>query len=281
MVSPDPVPSDPQLPRRTAVAVIGGGIVGVSTALELAERGIDVTLIEKGIIAGEQSSRNWGWCRQMGRDAREAPLIIESLNAWRRMNARVGAETGFKQCGIIYLCETDEELAVRQKWQDEVARPNGIASRVVGSEEAEKLQPGATRKWVGALYTESDGRAEPIMAAPAIAKGARQKGAKILTHCAVRGLETSAGRVSAIVTERGTIACDSVVLAGGAWSRRFCHNIGVRFPQLSVVNSVMRTEPIDAGLERTCSAGLFALRKRLDGGYTDRKSTRLNSSHQI
>src|SRR6185295_17033639 len=206
MISPDLVPSDPELPRKTAVAVIGGGIVGISTALELAERGIDVTVIEKGIMAGEQSGRNWGWCRQMGRDSREAPLILESLNAWRGMNARVGAETGFNQCGIIYLCETEAELAVRRKWQDEVARPNGIASRLVGGEEADKLQPGAARKWVGALYTESDGRAEPIMAAPAIATGARQKGAKILTHCAVRGLETSAGRVSAIVTERGTVA---------------------------------------------------------------------------
>jgi glycine/D-amino acid oxidase-like deaminating enzyme len=268
MISPDPAPSDPELPRKTAVAVIGGGIVGVSTALELAERGIDVTVVEKGIIAGEQSGRNWGWCRQMGRDGREAPLILESLNAWRGMNARVGAETGFNQCGIIYLCETEAELSAREKWHDEIARPNGIASRLVSGEEADRLQPGSTRKWVGALYTENDGRAEPFMAAPAVAKGARQKGAKIMTGCAVRGLETSAGRVSAIVTERGTLACDSVVLAGGAWSRRFCHNLGIRFPQLSVVNSVMRTVPIDAGLERTFAGGKFAVRKRMDGGYT-------------
>ena len=66
-------------PTQASVCVIGGGVAGVSTALELAERGIDVVLLEKGEIAAEQSSRNWGWCRQMGRDAREIPLIQVSL----------------------------------------------------------------------------------------------------------------------------------------------------------------------------------------------------------
>jgi glycine/D-amino acid oxidase-like deaminating enzyme len=265
---PLPVASDPELPKRTAVAVVGGGIIGAATALELAERGIDVTLIEKGTIAGEQSSRNWGWCRQMGRDRREIPLILESLKAWRGINQRIGLETGFRQCGIIYLCETEAELAAREGWYRENARPFGLSSRLIGGEEADRLQPGSTRKWVGALYTEDDGRAEPFMAAPAIALGARNRGAKIVTGCAARGLETQAGHVSAVVTEKGRIACDTIVLAGGAWSRRFCHNIDVELPQLTVINSVMRTEPIETGLERSCSGGKFAIRKRLDGGYT-------------
>ncbi|MGH6908511.1 MAG: NAD(P)/FAD-dependent oxidoreductase, partial [Aestuariivirga sp.] len=111
----DIVPSDIDFPRKTAVAVIGGGIVGVSTALELAERGIDVVLLEKGEIAAEQSSRNWGWCRQMGRDPREIPLILQSLDLWRGMSRRINADTGFVQSGIVYLCETDAELAAKEK----------------------------------------------------------------------------------------------------------------------------------------------------------------------
>jgi glycine/D-amino acid oxidase-like deaminating enzyme len=265
---PNSVPSDIDLPSHTNVAVIGGGIIGVATALELAERGVEVALFEKGEIAAEQSSRNWGWCRQMGRDAREIPLILESLKAWRGMNERVGAETGFRQCGIVYLCETEAELAAKEKWHDENARPYQLDTRLVSGEEAERLQPGATRKWQGALYTSADGRAEPTLAAPAMAHAARARGAKLFTNCAVRGLETSAGRASAIVTERGKVAADTVVLAGGAWSRRFCHNIGVELPQLTVINSVQRTEPIDTGLERSCSAGKFSFRKRNDGGYT-------------
>jgi glycine/D-amino acid oxidase-like deaminating enzyme len=128
--------------------------------------------------------------------------------------------------------------------------------------------PGASIGWRGALYTPSDGRAEPQKAAPAIATAARAHGAKVVTGCAVRGLETAAGRVSGVVTEKGAIACDSVVLAGGAWSRRFCGNLGIYLPQLSVVNSVQRTSPLQGGPEVSASGARFAFRKRLDGGYT-------------
>ncbi len=263
-----PFPSDSVLPGQTAVCIIGGGIAGIATALELAERGIATVVLEKGEIAAEQSSRNWGWCRQMGRDAREIPLIRVALDLWDGMNERIGAETGFTRCGILYLCETDEKLGQRQKWYDENAVPWKLPTRMISAREAAELQPGCSRPWKGALYTPEDGRAEPFIAVPAMAHGARQKGAKIFTNCAARGLETKSGRISAVVTEKGTIACDTVVLAGGAWSRRFCHNLGIALPQLSVVNSVMRTAPLDTGLSRTCSGGHFTFRKRMDGGYT-------------
>ena len=264
----DPVPSDSDLPKKTTVAVIGGGIIGVATALELAERGVSVVLLEKGVIAGEQSSRNWGWCRQMGRDPREIPLVLQSLKLWRGMNERVGAETGFRQSGIVYLLETEAELAAKEKWYAENAKAFGLDTRLVSGAEAERLQPGSMRAWKGALYTSADGRAEPFLAVPAMARHAQKLGVKIFQNCAVRGVETTAGKVSSVVTEKGTIACEQVVLAGGAWSRRFLHNLGIEFPQLTVIGSVMRTEPLDTGLEKSCSGGKFAFRKRLDGGYT-------------
>ena len=101
MPSIDRVPSDEVLPQQAAVCIIGGGVAGIATALELAERGIDAVVLEKGEIAAEQSSRNWGWCRQMGRDPREIPLILESLDLWRKMDARIGGQTGFRECGIV------------------------------------------------------------------------------------------------------------------------------------------------------------------------------------
>ena len=264
----DLVSSDSDLLKKTTVVVIGGGIIGVATAIELAERGVSVVLLEKGIIAGEQSSRNWGWCRQMGRDSREIPLVLESLKLWRGMNARVGAETGFRECGIVYLAETEAELAAKEKWCAENAKPYGLDTRLVSGAEADRLQPGSTRKWKGALYTSADGRAEPFLAVPAMARHAQKLGVKIFQNCAVRGVETSAGKITSVVTEKGTIACEQVVLAGGAWSRRFLHNLGIEFPQLTVVNSVMRTATLDTGLEKTGSGGKFTFRKRLDGGYT-------------
>ncbi len=265
---PDPFTGDEKLPPRASVVVIGGGIVGTSTALELAERGIDVVLCEKGIIAGEQSSRNWGWCRQMGRDPREIPLIQESMRAWRGLNQRIDAETGYRECGILYLCETDADMENRETWLDEHARPHQLSSRMIGAERTQELAPGSTIKWKGALYTENDGRAEPQKAAPAIAKAAQGLGARIFTGCAVRGIEKQAGRISGVITEKGRIDCDAVVLAGGAWSRRFCTNTDVELHALNVVSSVSRTEAIETGLETSAAGKNFAYRKRLDGGYT-------------
>jgi glycine/D-amino acid oxidase-like deaminating enzyme len=261
------VQSDSAVPARAGVVIIGGGIIGVCTALFLAEKGHSVVLCEKGRIGGEQSSRNWGWCRTMGRDAREIPLAIESLRLWRSMNEHIGRETGYRQPGILYLCETEKEIAAQEQWLTE-ARQYQVDARLLRGAEIDALVPGGSSLFVGAMHTPTDGRAEPSQAAPAIAEAARAKGATILTECAVRGIETQGGRISGVVTEKGAIACDTVVLAGGAWSRLFCGNAGVELPQLKVLGSVFRTAPLDGAPEITAGGSVFAFRKRLDGGYT-------------
>src|SRR3954465_5926414 len=263
----DPVQSDETLPARADVVVIGGGIIGTSTALFLAQRGVSGAVGGKGPAAGGQWSRNWGWCRKMARDPREIPLIIESLRLWERMNETVEAETGFRTSGIMYLGEGAEDLARMEAWLDH-AREYQLDTRLIDAAEVARLLPGIAKPWAGALYTPSDGKAEPQMAAPAIAAAARRHGAAVMQNCAVRGIETAAGRVAGVVTEKGRIACGSVVLAGGAWSRLFCGNLGVELPQLKVLGSVMRPEPLDGGPEISASGGLFGYRKRMDGGYT-------------
>jgi glycine/D-amino acid oxidase-like deaminating enzyme len=263
----EPVAADPAPPARADVVIVGGGIIGAATAFFLAERGIAVALCEKGAIGAEQSSRNWGWCRTMGRDLRELPLAIESLRLWRGMNERLGAETGFRQAGILYTCDTARDMAAEEEWL-EAARQWQIDARLVSGSALADLVPGAARRFAGALFTPSDGRAEPSLAAPALATAARKLGAAVLTGCAVRGIETAAGRVAAAVTEKGRIACASVVVAGGAWSRLFCGNLGVELPQLKLLGSVMRTAPLAGAPERAVGASDFAFRKRLDGGYT-------------
>jgi glycine/D-amino acid oxidase-like deaminating enzyme len=256
------------MPATTQVVVIGGGIIGVCTAFFLARKGVPVVLCEKGEIAGEQSSRNWGWCRKMGRDPRELPLAMEALRLWPEMNTLIGAETGFRRSGIVYLCRNRTELAKREAWLDQVGKPFQLDTRLLTRDETVRSLPGLAGSWLGALFTPSDGRAEPAHAAPAIAEAARRHGASILTRCAVRGVEMSGGRISGVVTEQGVIACQSVVLAGGVWSRLFCRPLDLRLPQLKVLSSVMRTEPLAGGPEVSCSGYGFGLRKRLDGGYT-------------
>jgi glycine/D-amino acid oxidase-like deaminating enzyme len=183
------------------------------------------------------------------------------------MNETVEAETGFRQAGIMYLAETQAELGQFEAWLEH-ARQYQLDTCIITATEARELMPGLTGNWTGALYTASDGKAEPQMAAPAIAEAARRHGAAVMTQCAVRGIETAGGRVAAAVTERGRVTCNSVVLAGGAWSRLFCGNLGIELPQLKVLATVMRTQPLEGGPEISASGGLFGFRKRMDGGYT-------------
>ena len=266
-VEVDAVASDPALSPSTKVVVIGGGIIGAATAYFLAEAGIPTLLCEKGVIAGEQSSRNWGWCRAMGRDPRELPLVIESLKLWRGIDARIGTETGFRQTGTVYICPDEATLAKREAWLPH-AREHGLDSRMLRGREVNDLLQGSAESGLGAVYTPSDGVAEPAKAAPALAEAARRRGAAIMTGCAVRGVETSGGRISAIVTEKGRVACEAAVLAGGAWSSLFCRSLGVRLPQLKVLATVQRTAPVADGPGPASWGPGLALRKRLDGGYT-------------
>jgi glycine/D-amino acid oxidase-like deaminating enzyme len=263
----DPVEGNDPLPPACEVVVIGGGIIGVTTALFLAQRGVSVTLCEKGGIAHEQSGRNWGWVRVMGRDPAEIPLGLDSLRLWAGMDRLVGTETGFRRAGIVYVADTQADLAKHEEWLEH-ARPYQIGTRLLSRDEMAALLPGCAQRFAGALYTETDARAEPFKAVPAMAAAARRFGARIVTACAVRGLETAAGEVSGVVTERGVVACERVVLAGGAWSRLFLGNLGIDLPQLKILGSVLRTAPLDGPPEVAVGGSDFAVRKRLDGGYT-------------
>jgi glycine/D-amino acid oxidase-like deaminating enzyme len=263
----DSIISDEALPASTHVVVIGGGIVGTFAALTLADRGIPVVLCEKGYIACEQSSRNWGWCRQAGRDAREMPLIVQSLQLWRDMDRLTESDTGFRECGVLYVGESEADEARFTAWAD-MAKPYDIGTRIVRGAELGALMPGASRTFACGLHVPTDGCAEPQRAAPAIARAAQRKGAIVAAHCAVRGIERLGGRAAAVITERGRIACDAVILAGGAWSSLFCASLGIRLPQLKVLSSVMRTAPVAAGPDACTYLDEVGYRKRRDGGYT-------------
>jgi len=262
-----PFHGDIDLPDKVDVVVIGGGIIGTSTALELVERGHKVALCEKGGIGHEQSSRNWGWVRITRRDPREVPLMAEALRIWAGQNERLGRDTGYTRAGIVFTCATDKEFADHASWMRHLEGYQ-IDTRMLGAREFAEMNPGSKLRIKGALYTSADGRAEPQKAAPAVAEAARDRGAHVMTECAVRGIDRKAGRVCGVFTERGYIACDAVVLAGGAWSGLFARNTGLRLPQLKVKNSVIRTKPLQGGPDAAIWSNGFAIRKRQDGGYT-------------
>ncbi len=255
------------LPAACDTVVIGGGIIGVMTARALAKKGQSVFLCEKGLIAGEQSSRNWGWIRQQGRDPAELPIMMESLKLWHELAAELGEGLGFRESGVLYLANRDGDMAGFQAWLDSV-RGSGVDSRMLSAREVAELVPSSQAGWRGGLWTRSDARAEPWTAVPMLADLAVRDGVAIREQCAVRCLDRSAGRVSGVVTEAGRIACDQVVLAGGAWSRLFLAAHAVRIPQLSVLASVAATGPLPDLFQGAAVDSHFAFRRREDGGYT-------------
>jgi glycine/D-amino acid oxidase-like deaminating enzyme len=255
------------LPERVEVVIIGGGIIGITAALYLAQRGVSVAVCEKGEVGHEQSGRNWGWVRVMGRDPGEIPMALEAQRLWEGMAETVEADVGFTRSGIVYVADSKAELAEQEAWAEE-ARQYQLGTRLLTAREIPEVLVGSQRKYAGAMFTPSDARAEPWKAVPAIARKVRALGGDILTQCAVRGLETEGGRVSGVITEHGTIACQSAVLAGGAWTRLFLGNMGIDFPQLRILGSVMATEPLDGPPTHAVGASDFSFRKRADGGYT-------------
>lgn len=266
-----PIRFQDPLPDATDVVVIGGGVMGIFSALYMARAGLKVVVCEKGRIACEQSSRNWGWIRQHGRDAAELPIMMEASRLWEETDRETGGKTGFKRTGVCYLASNEAALERRAKWLD-IARDHQLDTRLLTRKQVGDLidQGGRSdaHQWIGATYTPGDARAEPWQAVPAIAEMAQACGVLIRENCAVRGMNISAGIVRGVYTEAGKIDCEQAVLAGGAWSSLFAHRHGISIPQLSVRSTVCKTAPMAEVFAGNASDENFAFRRRADGGYT-------------
>ncbi|WP_339760917.1 FAD-binding oxidoreductase [uncultured Hoeflea sp.] len=255
------------LPASADCVVIGAGIVGVSAAYWLARAGKSVVLLEKGMIGAEQSSRNWGWCRQQNRDARELPLSTRSLSLWEEMAADIGEDLGFRRCGLLYLSNSAAELEGWAAW-GRFARGEGVDTRMLSTAEATERGADTGQTWLGGVWSPTDGIADPARAAPLIAKGIIKHGGQVVQNCAARGLELSAGAVSGVITERGVIGTKQVVMAGGAWAGSFLYQLGIIFPQAAIRSSVLSIAPGAGELPPALHTAAVSITRRGDGGHT-------------
>ncbi|TXI03926.1 MAG: FAD-binding oxidoreductase [Rhizobium sp.] len=263
----DPIQYPGPIPKTSEVVIVGGGVIGVTSALFLASRNIPVTLLEKGRIAAEQSSRNWGWIRKQGRDADELPIVIEACRLWRQLSEECGEDIGLQQTGVTYLARTEKDMAGFDEFM-KIAAAHQLDTRLLDESGGAALIGGMSRKFRGAMTTPSDMRAEPWLAVPALARLAVRKGVKIIENCAARSLDVAAGKVAGVWTEQGHIATSNVLVAGGAWSSLFLKKHGVSVPQLSVRATVAATEPLPEFHSGAAVEDSIAFRRRQDGGYT-------------
>ena len=262
-----PITFGTPLPKATDVVVIGGGIIGVMAAWELAKDGVAVTLLEKGRIAGEQSSRNWGWIRVQGRDLAEIPIMQDAQRMWPQIAKSVDCDIGLTQSGTLYLARKDDEISQYERWLSGAADFD-LGSHVVSAAQLRDMLPDTARSWAGGMFTPTDYRAEPWVTVPAMARAAEAAGVTIIENCAVRTLDLAAGAVTGVITEKGRVATARVILAGGAWSSLFLCRHGVDIPQLSVRATVAATQPLSQVYGGGAADDSLAFRRRADGGYT-------------
>lgn len=257
---------DETLPRATEVVVIGGGFVGANAALTLAERGVPVALCEKGVVAGEASGRSMGYMNGQFSDPVKTPMITRSKRLWAGMNERLGAESGFRPTGIV-LAIPEEKIPDANGWIKSQSDFPAFDYRVVTGSELERLLPDNRARPRAAIFSPSDGSVDPVLAVPAMAEAARGRGARILQNCAVREVELSGGRVSGVVTEKGRIACRSVIVAGGSWSPLLLSGMDIDLPQIDAYLSQYALSAVPGPTMPLAAEG-YGIRRQVDGGYT-------------
>ena len=257
------------LDSSTDVVIIGGGIIGCAIAYNLALRGVAVTLVDKGPIGYEQSTRNWGWVHQQVRYPHLIPLAVESVRMWKHLAEDLESDVGWVQGGNLSLGFDDADLA-EFELRGEIARNTGLETTVLTRAQVVDMLPGMARmkgSWTGALHLPTDGQADPSLVTAAFARGAERHGAHIVSDCAVSEIDMAGGSVTGVLTERGPIRAPQVVVAAGAWSGHLARPLGVQFPQRSVRSTVMRTDPVDPVTSVTAWAEGFTFRQDRAGRF--------------
>ena len=257
----------PEIPGTTDVVIVGAGIAGISAAWFLRQAGLRVVVCEKGTVAGEQSSRNWGWIRQQGRDQAELPIMMESMRLWQEIADQLDSDIGYQREGSLYLCKNDEDMAKHNRFMS-FAPAYGLGTTRLNRQQLEALVKDCPQQWQSALYTPDDGRAEPSLAVPAMARTLVDRGVSIIENCAVNKILTQNQRVTGVLSEYGEISATSVLCASGAWSTFLLRGCGIRLPQLAVKASVVRTAPAPLIFNGNAAGSTISFRRRLDGGYT-------------
>lgn len=254
------------LPAAADVVIIGAGIQGCASAYYMAKAGMKVVLIDKSRVAGQQSSRAWGFVRVQMRDPDEIPLMVAGKKLWRNLEAELNSDLEWNEGGALYASGSAEVMAYREKWF-ETARPFGLETKLLSAAEVASRLPNLASPVVGGLYTESDGHAEPRKAAPAFAQRARELGAVILEGCGALAVETTGGQISGVATEWGQVKAKTVLLCAGASSWRLLKTLGISLPQSYVRGSVARTNVLPSITEAAFVGDGIAFRKRRDGSF--------------
>ncbi|MFO1141435.1 MAG: FAD-dependent oxidoreductase [Amaricoccus sp.] len=234
------------LPGSARIVVVGGGIVGCSTAYHLGAAGEDeVLLLERHKLSSGSTWHAAGLVGQLRTSANITQLLGYSVALYDRLEKETGLATGWKRNGGLRLaCTPDRWTEVKR--QATTARSFGLEMQLLTPREAQDLWPiMEVEDVIGAAFLPTDGQASPSDLVQALARGARSQGVQVREDVSVTGIRVEAGRVTGVDTTEGLVACGKVVVCAGQWTRQLAAKAGVNVPLVSVQHQYLITERID------------------------------------
>jgi glycine cleavage system aminomethyltransferase T/glycine/D-amino acid oxidase-like deaminating enzyme len=238
------------LPSSARVIIVGGGIVGCSIAYHLAKRGVsDVVLLERKQLTCGTTWHAAGLVSMLWPTPFLTQLAKYSHELYASLEQETGQATGYRRIGSLSVARTSERLEELLRTSS-MASVFGVESEMIDNERLTELYPGINTDGIlGTLYIEKDGQTNPVDTTMALARGARQYGAKVLENVKVEEILVENGQAIGVSTDRGAIAADQVILAGGLWSRDIAEKIGVDLPLYACEHYYVVTEEME-GLTR-------------------------------
>lgn len=234
------------IPAHARVVIIGGGIMGCSTAYHLAKNGWkDVVLLEQGRLSGGTTWHAAGLVGQLRNFQNLTRLIRYSTELYASLEAETGLATGWKQCGSLSVARTAERMTYLRRSAALARTQNVVCEELTPSQAGEKYPIMRTDDLVGAVWLPGDGKANPADITQALAKGARNRGVRIVEKVRVTGIDTRDGRVTGVQTTEGPIAAEIVVNCAGQWARQVGRMVGVTVPLYSCEHMYIVTEKME------------------------------------
>ncbi|OYO13039.1 sarcosine oxidase subunit beta [Enemella evansiae] len=237
------------VPQRASVVIIGGGVMGVAAAYELARSGVgEVVLLDRGSFGAGSTCRAAGGVRAQFSDELNIQLGARSLATFENFGELFDTEIDLHQVGYLFLLDNDEAVATFEN-NARLQQGLGLESRIISPAEAKELSPLIdTDGLIAVAWTPRDGHCTPEAVVTGYARAARQAGATLLPNCAVTGIdvaeESTGTRITGVRTAAGTIATDTVICAAGAWSGEIASWVGVDLPVEPLKRQLLITEEI-------------------------------------
>ena len=229
--------SDVATSKGASVVVVGAGVTGLSTAWWLARSGVDVLVIDKGVVGWEASGRNGGGCTH-----HQSPLFAEEQRLWPMMDELLGYPTEF-QPRRLRIALTDEQLETMKRGVDS-ARAQGFPAEWLDPAQVREMAPLTGDNVVGGAYFACGGHANPQRTVQAYAWALRDLGGRILQNVAATGFTLAGGKVKAVETDAGDYACEQVVVAAGPQTGVLSAMLGAEVPVAPARAEMIVTEPL-------------------------------------